>query len=44
MHTFILTCGAVSFSHKAESAQEALDYAFQHLGHLNKGISCLCQR
>ncbi len=44
MLTFILSCGAVSISHQADSAREALDYAFQHLGQLNKGISCLCQR
>ncbi|WP_263282090.1 hypothetical protein [Comamonas thiooxydans] len=44
MLTFILSCGAVSISHQADSAREALDFAFQHLGHFNNGISCRCLR
>lgn len=44
MLTFILTSGAVSISHKADSAREAIDYGFQCLGYLNKGISCRCLR
>ncbi|CUA99339.1 hypothetical protein [Comamonas thiooxydans] len=44
MLTFILSSGGVSISHQADSVWDALDYAFQHLGHLNKGISCRCLR
>ncbi|MEQ6435447.1 hypothetical protein V8Z74_10445 [Comamonas sp. w2-DMI] len=44
MHTFVLTCGAVSILHRARSMAEAFDHGFAELGHLGKAISCICQR
>lgn len=44
MLTFILTCGPTSIRCEARTVREAFDHGFALLGHLSRGISCICAR